>query len=104
MNIGNGVEGLSQTSIQRNEGVHETAPNQNATRVAAATTEGASAGQSDQATLSVSGTQLAASTATSDVRLEKVASIQAALQAGTYKVPASAVAQKLVDSLLEESK
>ena len=34
------------------------------------------------------------------VRTEKVAAIQAALAAGTYNVPASAVASKLVDAML----
>jgi anti-sigma28 factor (negative regulator of flagellin synthesis) len=34
------------------------------------------------------------------VRPEKVAGIQAALAAGTYNVPASAVAAKLVDAML----
>ena len=34
------------------------------------------------------------------VRMEKVAAIQAALAAGTYDVPASAVASKLVDAML----
>jgi anti-sigma28 factor (negative regulator of flagellin synthesis) len=35
-----------------------------------------------------------------DVRPEKVAAIQSALAAGTYRVPAAAVASKLVDAML----
>ena len=35
-----------------------------------------------------------------DVRTEKVAAVQAALAAGTYNVPASAVASKMVDAML----
>ncbi len=35
-----------------------------------------------------------------DVRYEKVAPIKAAIEAGTYNVPASAVADKLIESLL----
>jgi negative regulator of flagellin synthesis FlgM len=54
--------------------------------------------------LSVAGTQVAQTSATSDVRLDKVASVQAALQAGTYQVAASDVAHKLVDSLLAPEK
>ena len=38
------------------------------------------------------------------VRTDKVAEIQAALQAGTYDVPASAVAAKMVDAMLERGK
>jgi anti-sigma28 factor (negative regulator of flagellin synthesis) len=34
------------------------------------------------------------------VRTDKVAGIQAALAAGTYGVPASAVASKMVDAML----
>jgi anti-sigma28 factor (negative regulator of flagellin synthesis) len=34
------------------------------------------------------------------VRAEKVASIHAALAAGTYQIPASAVASKVVDTML----
>jgi anti-sigma28 factor (negative regulator of flagellin synthesis) len=34
------------------------------------------------------------------VRTDKVAAVQAALAAGTYDVPASAVASKVVDSML----
>jgi Anti-sigma-28 factor, FlgM len=37
-----------------------------------------------------------------DVRTEKVAEIRAALAAGTYNVPASALAAKLVDSMLND--
>jgi negative regulator of flagellin synthesis FlgM len=35
-----------------------------------------------------------------EVRMDKVASIQAALAAGTYNVPAAAVASRVVDSML----
>jgi anti-sigma28 factor (negative regulator of flagellin synthesis) len=34
------------------------------------------------------------------VRADKVSSVQAALAAGTYNVPASAVASKIVDAML----
>jgi anti-sigma28 factor (negative regulator of flagellin synthesis) len=34
------------------------------------------------------------------VRMDKVASIQAALASGTYSVPVMAIASKLVDSML----
>jgi negative regulator of flagellin synthesis FlgM len=60
---------------------------------------GATAFGGDRATLSSAANQVSQS-ADSDVRLDKVASIQAQLAAGTYNVPASAVAGKLVQSLL----
>lgn len=59
---------------------------------------------SDRATLSSAGSEVAQSAADDGVRTEKVAEIQAALQAGTYNVPGSAVAAKMVDSMLERGK
>jgi negative regulator of flagellin synthesis FlgM len=55
---------------------------------------------SDHATLSTAGSEASASLNGSDVRPEKVASIQAALASGTYNVPPSAVASKMVDAML----
>jgi flagellar biosynthesis anti-sigma factor FlgM len=58
----------------------------------------------DKAELSAAASKAAQSSSDSDVRLDKVASIRNALQAGTYSVPASAVAQKVVDSMLVSAK
>lgn len=55
---------------------------------------------SDRATLSSAGSEVAQSVAEPGVRAAKVSAIQAALQAGTYAVPASAVATKIVDVML----
>jgi negative regulator of flagellin synthesis FlgM len=71
-----------------------------ATPSKSATTSSPSALTSDRATLSSAGSEVAQSANDSDVRLDKVASIQAALAAGTYNVPASAVASKMVDAML----
>jgi flagellar biosynthesis anti-sigma factor FlgM len=59
---------------------------------------------SDRATLSSAGSEVAQSAGEGDVRTAKVAEIQAALQGGTYDVPASAVAAKIVDSMLGQGK
>lgn len=55
---------------------------------------------SDRATLSSAGSEVSLAAADSGVRTDKVAGIQAALASGTYIVPASAVASKVVDTML----
>jgi negative regulator of flagellin synthesis FlgM len=59
---------------------------------------------SDVATLSSAGSEVAQSVADGGVRMDKVAQIQAALAAGTYNVPASAVASRMIDSMLGASR
>jgi len=54
----------------------------------------------DQATLSSVGSEVAQTAADPEVRMDKVTAIQAALAAGTYNVPPSAVAAKVVDAML----
>jgi negative regulator of flagellin synthesis FlgM len=55
---------------------------------------------SDRATLSSAGSEVSQTAADPEVRMDKVAAVQAALAAGTYNVPASAVASKVVDAML----
>jgi len=55
---------------------------------------------SDRATLSSAASQVSQSAADDGVRMDKVAAVQEALAAGTYNVPASAVASKMVDAML----
>jgi flagellar biosynthesis anti-sigma factor FlgM len=57
----------------------------------------------DRATLSSAGSEVAQTAADGVVREDKVASIRAALSAGTYNVSASAVASRMVDALLSAS-
>jgi negative regulator of flagellin synthesis FlgM len=54
----------------------------------------------DRATVSAAGAQISQPGSDADVRWEKVAAIQQALADGTYDVPASEVATKMVDSML----
>ncbi|HZB87915.1 MAG TPA: flagellar biosynthesis anti-sigma factor FlgM [Terracidiphilus sp.] len=97
MSVDNNVNGLQQLL-----GVGSTAqPQSRPAKNQPAAVTSALAG--DQATLSSAGATVSQSSSSSDVRLDKVASIQAALTAGTYNVPASAVAGKLVDALLNGS-
>ncbi len=94
MEIRSNTEGL-QTLL----GVPSTAPAQSQqVRNGAAAGQGAFVG--DHATLSSAGTEVSQSAADGGVRPEKVAAIQAALAAGTYNVPAAAIASKVVDAML----
>lgn len=54
----------------------------------------------DRATLSQAGSEVSDSISDSGVRSDRVASIQRALAAGSYSVPSSAVASKVIDSML----
>jgi len=55
---------------------------------------------SDQATFSSTASEVLQAALGEGVRAEKVAAVQAALAAGTYSVPASAVASRVIDSML----
>jgi flagellar biosynthesis anti-sigma factor FlgM len=54
----------------------------------------------DQATLSRAGTEVSQSASLAGVRSDKVAAIRQAMAAGTYSVPASMVADKVIDTML----
>jgi negative regulator of flagellin synthesis FlgM len=68
-------------------GVNPTAPS--VSQGKGSTSAAGSSFDSDQATFSGD-----------EVRTDKVAAVQAALAAGTYSVPASAVASRVIDSML----
>lgn len=59
-----------------------------------------SALNADRATLSSAASEVSQTAGEPDVRLDKVASIQAQLAAGTYNIPPYAVASKLVEAML----
>lgn len=93
MDIRSSLDGLKSLL-----GVNPPAPAATQTRSNAAA--GGSALASDRATLSSAGSEVSQTASESDVRTEKVSAVQAALEAGTYDVPASAVASKMVDAML----
>jgi len=98
MNIGNNIENLTQIFDP------QTVTNATLSKTTAQNVTQNDAQKTDQAQLSTAASQVAQSAVDSDVRLDKVASIQSALQAGTYSVPAPAVAQKVIGSLLTTDK
>ena len=59
-----------------------------------------SLGSEDRATLSSTASQMAQASGDDGVRTEKVAAIQKALADGSYSVPASDVAAKMIDAML----
>ena len=79
-------------------GVNQAAPP--ATQSKSSTTAGPSSFSNDLATLSSAGSEVSQAASGEGVRMDKVAAVQSALAAGTYDVPASAVASKLIDSML----
>jgi anti-sigma28 factor (negative regulator of flagellin synthesis) len=93
MNISNTIENLVQQTFQVSQPQGATSRSSNQ----AATLEDSNR---DKAQVSAAASQVAQSSATSEVRLDKVASIQAQLKADSYSVPASAVAQKVISSML----
>jgi negative regulator of flagellin synthesis FlgM len=66
-----------------------------------AATASAPLGSSDQASLSHTSTLLAQALTTSDVRMDKVASLQQAIASGSYHVSSSDVADMMLKALME---
>jgi negative regulator of flagellin synthesis FlgM len=93
MDISSSLDGLRSLL-----GVNSAAPAATPSRGGAAPTN--SGLGSDLATLSTAANEVSETAGGDNVRLDKVAQIQSALAAGTYFVPASAVASKVVDSML----
>jgi negative regulator of flagellin synthesis FlgM len=55
----------------------------------------------DQAQLSTAAGSIAQVLGTSDVRTDKVQALQQAIASGSYNVPSSAVADKMIESMLD---
>lgn len=92
MNVSNNLQGLQQL-FSSPEVAEATG------KAGAAVAQSADSG-GDKATLSAAASLAAAAAPDSDVRMEKVAEIQQALASGTYNIPASQVAGKMIDQML----
>lgn len=92
MNVNNDLQGMQQLF-----------PSQEVTKTAggrsAAEAQPAAAGH-DEATLSPAASLAAQSGPDSDVRMDKVSQVQQALAAGTYSVPSSEVAGRMIGYML----
>lgn len=91
MNVNNSLQGLQQL-FSSQDATHPAGK-------AGGSTEAAAGAGTDQATLSSAASVAAALAPDSDVRMEKVAAIQQALGTGTYSVPATEVAGKIMDHM-----
>jgi negative regulator of flagellin synthesis FlgM len=94
MDIRSGLDGLKSIL-----GVMPAAPS-SAERITGGQTAERGSLSNDSATVSGAASEVALTAAEGGVREDKVAVVQAALAAGTYEVPASAVASKVIDSML----
>jgi flagellar biosynthesis anti-sigma factor FlgM len=93
MDIRNSLDGLKSL-------LGVTQPNEAPAQTKSTPPTTTSALNSDRATVSSAGSEVANALSDSGVRTDMVEGVQAALAAGTYNVPASAVASKLVDAML----
>jgi flagellar biosynthesis anti-sigma factor FlgM len=98
MNVRNEVDGLNSLLGIQSQSVSSTAGSRSGQPTA-----GSQPLSTDEATVSSAGTSVSQAASASDVRQEKVEAVKSAIASGTYHVPASAVASKVVDSLLTSS-
>lgn len=90
MNVHNNLQGLQQLFAS-----------QEVARASSGKTGGPASGNiADEATLSSAASAAAQAAPDSDVRMQKVAQVQKALADGTYSVPSSEVANKMMDAML----
>ena len=98
MNVRNDVEGVKSLLGVQSQPISSAAASHASQPGTSETSLGA-----DEATVSSAGTTVSQAASASDVRLDKVEAVKSAIAAGTYSVPSSAVAGKVVDSLLGNS-
>lgn len=95
MNVRNDLQTIQPTSTDT-----QISP---AERVSSASLEASAAAASDQAHLSSAASLASHTSSVSDVRAEKVQSIQAAIASGSYQVSSADVAQSLMGHMLGNS-
>jgi flagellar biosynthesis anti-sigma factor FlgM len=93
MNVNNDLQGLHP--LFPSQAVEKPQANQPGGTAAPATGSAA-----DQTTLSTAASAAAQAAPDSDVRMDKVTAVQQALAAGTYNVPALAVADSMISQML----
>jgi negative regulator of flagellin synthesis FlgM len=93
MDIRNSLDGLGSLL-----GLNPTAPSTSQSK--GSTSAARSGFDSDQATFSSAANEVSQTASGESIRADKVAAVQAALADGTYSVPASAVASRVIDSML----
>jgi negative regulator of flagellin synthesis FlgM len=93
MNVNNDIQGLQQLFPAQEVTKAETAGPQNSRGSAVS-------GSADEATLSPAASMAAEAAQDSGVRMDKVTAVQQALADGSYSVPSSAVAGKMIDHML----
>jgi negative regulator of flagellin synthesis FlgM len=93
MNVNNDLQGMQQLFSS-----------QEVTKTQSSAAQGANSQApaigTDEATLSSAASYAAQAAPDSDVRMDKVVQVQQALAAGTYNVPSSEVASKMIDQML----
>jgi negative regulator of flagellin synthesis FlgM len=93
MNVSNDVQGMQQ--LFSSQEITQAGAGAQARPAAAA-----DSGATDEATLSSAASIAAQAASGSDVRMDKVTQVQQALAAGTYSVPSSEVAGRMIDQML----
>jgi flagellar biosynthesis anti-sigma factor FlgM len=94
MNIRTGIENVNQIA---------STPSGSTASLSKNSTRSSEALAADTAQVSSAATQVAQSASIPDVRLDKVAAIRNQIESGSYSVPPSDVATKVIDSILTRS-
>lgn len=95
MNVRNGIDSVNQLFPSRPTGTSSATQGE---------TKPGEALKADQARLSAAASQASGSAAEPEVRIDRVAELQKAIQDGTYHVPASSVAEKVIATLIRPDK
>lgn len=93
MNVNNSLQGLQE--LFPSEATAKAQSSRSSGALA-----GSASGSGDEARLSPAASVAAQAAPDSDVRMEKVSQVQQVLAAGTYAVPAAAVADRMISHML----